>query len=170
MASNYTEAVSSSIVQEGAAASLNLVFAEDTEEVVETTQTIPPSGALYELTICPAPKFPIAAIRKQEPIPFKSVPPCVHGFVKTVAKVAGVRCVVVEEGENNTIHITTFAEPLTEECREAVYAIEADLVQGNPNLMFDFHLRDADGSRNIAAAISGKHYFAIWGGVDADPQ
>ena len=101
----------------------------------------------------------------------KTVPPCIHSFVRAVTKVTGVRCVVAEEGEQDTVHLTTFADPLTEEARARVYAIEAETIKANSDYVFDFHLRRADEAKatgGTPAGIAGAHYFAVWGGIDAD--
>src|SRR5437867_2395722 len=53
-------------------------------------------------------------------VTLKPAPPCIHSFVRAVARVPGVKCVIVEEEEQNTVHVTTFAAPLTDDVRERV--------------------------------------------------
>lgn len=96
------------------------------------------------------------------------VPDCVHSFVKSVAKIPKVKCVVIEDGEAGTIHITTFVESATEEVRNQIYAVEADTIHANPNLVFDFHTRRVEEVSGHPACIAGKHYYAIWGELDAE--
>jgi hypothetical protein len=96
------------------------------------------------------------------------VPDCVHSFVKSVAKIPTVKCVIVEDGEAGTVHITTFVENPNEEIRNKIYAVEAETIQANPNLVFDFHTRRAEEVSGNPASIAGKHYYAIWCELDAE--
>ena len=102
-------------------------------------------------------------------IPWRGVSDCVHDFVDKVASFEAIQCVVAEEVEPWIIHITTFGHPLDEETRQKVYAVELELVRTNPNLEFDFHLRDAveAGRNGIRAVAANGHYFGIWGALDA---
>jgi hypothetical protein len=97
-----------------------------------------------------------------------SVPTPVHAFVRSVAKIPMVKCVVVEDGEGGSVHITTFVDGLTDELRNEIYAVEIETIQENPNQIFDFHVRRAEEVSGSPASISGKHYYAIWGDLDAD--
>lgn len=74
---------------------------------------------------------------------------------------------MVEDGEGRTVRITTFVEGLTQDKRTEIYGIEAETIYANPNLLFDFHLRQAEEVSGNLASISGKHYYAIWGELDA---
>ncbi len=108
---------------------------------------------------------PPAPRRQKIPAPV-AAPPAASDFVRAVAAVPGVKCAVVEQIDNNVIHITTFAEPLTEEARERIYSIEAETIQCNPNSVFDFHVRSA---KDVTGDFArGKHYFAVWGEISAD--
>jgi hypothetical protein len=110
---------------------------------------------------------PVISVPAQKPPPQKiealTAPACVHSFVRAVARIPEVKCVVVEDGEGRTVHITTFVEGLTEEKRNEIYAVEAETIHANPNLVFDFHVRAAEEVSGNLASISGKHYYAIWG-------
>jgi hypothetical protein len=97
----------------------------------------------------------------------RPVPDCVHAFVRAAAKIAGVRCVVVEDGEANSIHITTFLERLSDDHRQQVYEIEGATIRDNPTAVFDFHVRHAEEASGSLASIAGKHYYAVWGDLDA---
>ena len=110
----------------------------------------------------PAPKPPPQKIE-----PLGMAPACIHSFVRAVARIPEVKCVVIEDGEGHTVHITTFVEGLTEEKRREIYAVEAETIYTNPNLVFDFHVRVAEEVSGNLASISGKHYYAIWGELDA---
>jgi len=95
-------------------------------------------------------------------------PPFVSTFVRAVAKVPGVKCIVVEDSENHrTVHVTVFVDPLTEDARSAVYAIERDTIDANPNLAFDFHVRRADETSGKTPALAASdYYFVVWGAID----
>jgi hypothetical protein len=114
---------------------------------------------------------PAISVPAQKPLPQKiealTAPACVHSFVRAVARIPEVKCVVVEDGEGHTVRITTFVERLTEEKRREIYAVEAETIYANPNLVFDFHVRVAEEVSGNLASISGKHYYAIWGELDA---
>jgi len=97
-----------------------------------------------------------------------SVPSAVHAFVRSVAKIPRVKCVVVEDGEGRSVHITTFVEQVTDELRKNIYAVEVNTIQENPNHVFDFHVRNANEVSGKPESISGKHYYAIWGELDAE--
>ena len=99
----------------------------------------------------------------------RSAPPCVDDFVRLVAEVAGVQCIVVEDEASEAIHITTFAAPITDENRAAVYNAECEIVEANPELRFDFHLRRADEVvGKPSSPVSGKHLYAVWGDMNAN--
>jgi hypothetical protein len=109
----------------------------------------------------------VARVAVRTEIVTRSVPDCVHAFVRSVAKIAGVRCVVVEDGEANSIHITTFLERLSDDLRQQVYEIEGTTIRENPSAVFDFHVRGAEEVSGSLASIAGKHYYAVWGELDA---
>jgi hypothetical protein len=96
------------------------------------------------------------------------VPACVHSFVKAVAQVPAVKCVVIEDADSDSIHITTFVENITDAVRNQIYSVEAETIHANPNAVFDFHVRRAEEVLGSPASIAGKHYYAIWGELDAE--
>jgi hypothetical protein len=134
---------------------------EKNSEVVEASKLLQWEWKLGPVTSVPIQKPP----QKIEPL--GTPPACVHSFVRAVAIIPEVKCVVVEDGEGHTVHITTFVEGLTEEKRREIYAVEAETIYANPNLVFDFHVRVAEEVSGNLASISGKHYYAIWGELDA---
>jgi len=75
--------------------------------------------------------------------------PAVLEFIRRVSQIEGVRCVVAEP-EEDAIHLTTFASGLREKDRETIYDLECDLIDLYPDMLFDFHLRDAD--RNLGTS------------------
>jgi hypothetical protein len=94
--------------------------------------------------------------------------PAVIDFVRRVCQIAGVRCVVAEP-EDGAIHLTTFATPLTEEMQDAIFAIEASIIDSYLDLLFDFHLRDA--AANLGGTpipVAGECF--VWGSLDADAR
>lgn len=103
----------------------------------------------------------------KEKFVISAAPACVHSFVSAVAGIPGVKCVVAEDGEHGTVHITTFVEALSEEKRKSIYAVEVETIRANPKLIFDFHVRVAEDVSGSLGFISGKHYYAIWGELDA---
>ena len=115
-------------------------------------------------------KLKLPPARRTQVVPevmTRVAPTCVHEFVKAVAKIPGVRCVVVEDAEGRAVHITSFVANLSDKIRESIYAIEGETILTNPNLTFDFHVRRAEEVSGSPAGISGKHYYAIWGDLDA---
>jgi hypothetical protein len=108
--------------------------------------------------------------RLPEVFNLSTLPPCVHEFVRTVANIPGVQCIVAEEAEHRTVHLSTFADPLTEETERLIYQAEMDLIFSNPNLRFDFHTRrasEAKGELNLSARQHYFGYFGVWGSLDA---
>ena len=104
-------------------------------------------------------------------VPFSTVPPGVGTFIDSAARVQGVRCVVIEEEEEGIVHITTFAASLSPETRRSIYVIETQTIRDNPNLTFDFHLRRTDEATGpTPVSITGRHFFAVWGSMDADER
>jgi len=96
--------------------------------------------------------------------PKPSVHLAVEQFVQNVANVKGVKCIAVEEAEGQIVHFTTFADPVSEQSRAEIYAIEAATIDAFPDLVFDFHLRlasEAEGGTPIP--IPGQRFFAVWG-------
>jgi hypothetical protein len=94
--------------------------------------------------------------------------PAIHEFIRRVAQIDGVRCVVAEP-EERAIHLTTFATPLTNEIVDAIIEIEAATIDSFPDQLFDFHVRDA--ARNIGEApesVPGECF--VWGSLDADAR
>jgi hypothetical protein len=99
-----------------------------------------------------------------------STPPHVHEFARLVAEIPNVKGVIAEQGEDGTsIHVTTFAENLSEDVRKRIYMTESDLMLRHPNFIFDFHLRREEDVRGVPLPISGKFYYAIWRFPDAEP-
>ena len=94
----------------------------------------------------------------------QSLAPSVAEFINRIGRIENVRCVVVDNGDR-VIEITTFAEPLTEETRDAVYAVEVGMIDDFPELVFDFHLRDASDLQGVPPdKIPG--VVAVWGSPD----
>jgi hypothetical protein len=94
--------------------------------------------------------------------------PAVHEFIRRVSAIEGVRCVVAEP-EEDAIHLTTFATPLTEDIEDAIIAVEAWTIDSFPDFLFDFHVFDA--ARNIGEApesVPGECF--VWGSLDADAR
>jgi len=95
------------------------------------------------------------------------IPPYVHDFVNAIRKIDHVKCIVAEDGEDITsLHVTTFAQQIDDELRDRVYEIEADIIENNPDVIFDFHLRRAEAAEP-AASSSLRHVFMIWGSLHA---
>jgi hypothetical protein len=69
--------------------------------------------------------------------------PWVGEFVRPASRIENVCCVVVEDASDGVVHRTTFADPLSENTRDAIYAIEARTIDLHPDLLFDFHLRNS---------------------------
>ena len=168
MDSNYTEVINGSLIEKNSPASINIVSPPTSHgNVVDSSgQARPILEHPWRLSRV-GERVPIKVERQV--MNFKPVPPCIHDFVTAVAGISGVQCVIVEDGEQDTIHVTTFARSITDALREAVYALEVETIRRNPNLAFDFHLRSSDGTHDTSSLVSGKHYFAIWGGINADP-
>jgi hypothetical protein len=94
------------------------------------------------------------------------IPPCVHAFVERAAQVRGAQCIVAEFVDD-AIHITTFLRDGCQESARAIYEIEADTIQSNPNIMFDFHVRRAaDAQGGTPVSVEGAHFFAVWGELE----
>ena len=93
--------------------------------------------------------------------------PAILEFVEKVKQIDGVRCIIIEDVDGQIIHFTTFADPMTEELRDKVYAAEAATIRAYPDLVFDFHLRIASETTGSAPMpIPGQRFFAVWGGLD----
>lgn len=115
--------------------------------------------------------IPPPSIIEHAPITSYQTPPSVSKFTQMVAEIDGVRCIVAEDAEGQIIHITTFASPLTDKTREAVYAAEAGIIETYPDQVFDFHLRDAEQTETCTSApIPGQHFFAVWGALDEESR
>jgi hypothetical protein len=113
------------------------------------------------------PTLPIAPLIARPPVVWGGGHTSITEFVNKVSKVQGVRCIVVEDVDERIIHFTTFADPLTEQTRDVIYAIEASVVDSYPDLVFDFHLRDSSETiGGTPTAIPGQRFFAVWGGLD----
>lgn len=138
---------------------------EETDE--KNSELVEASKLQWEWKFASVISIPVQRAAPPPKIEAVTAPACVHSFVRTVAQIPDVKCVVVEDGEGHTVHITTFVEALTEEKRNQIYAVEADTIHANPNLVFDFHVRQAEEVSGNLASISGKHYYAIWGELDA---
>jgi hypothetical protein len=113
--------------------------------------------------------IPPPQIIDRAPVISYLTPPAVSKFTEMVAEIDGVRCIVAEDAEGQIIHITTFADPLTDKTRDAVYAAEASVIQSYPEQVFDFHLRDAAQTETgTPIPIPGQRFFAIWGALDEE--
>ena len=95
--------------------------------------------------------------------------PAIAEFANRVLSVKGVRCIVAEivEDEEEVIHITTFAQGLSDATCKSVYALEGELIDSAPNLLFDFHLRKvADEIGGTPEPSGAELAFALWGSLD----
>lgn len=112
-------------------------------------------------------QLPPPSIISKPPIVTYALHPSVTEFTRTLAEIVGVQCIVAEDTEGQVIHFSTFAEPLTDRTREAVYAAEAKLIERYPDQVFDFHLRSAAlTDAGTPTPIPGQHFFAVWGSLD----
>jgi hypothetical protein len=96
--------------------------------------------------------------------------PAVIEFVRRVFEVEGIRCVVAEKVEG-VIQITTFAYPLTEDLQDAIYNLEDEALDQSPEIILDFHLRNAQinlGSTPVATGA--EQSFSVWGNLDANSR
>ena len=94
-------------------------------------------------------------------------------FANRVLNVEDVRCVVAEiaEDEEDVIHVTTFARGLSDATCQSVFALEAELIDSAPSLLFDFHLRDvADELGGTPEPTGPEQSFAVWGSLDEDTR
>ena len=64
-------------------------------------------------------------------------------LVSSLSKPNSVVAILAEPIEDHgaAVHITTFADPLDESTRDAVYSAECDLIDKFESTRFDFHLR-----------------------------
>lgn len=140
-------------------------FAAETQKSLARTPEI---RCQWRVTPAPLPPLePQAPVR----VVWHGHHPAILEFGRKVAQVDGVRCIVVEDVEGQIIHFTTFADPLTESIRDAIYAIEANTIDKYPDLVFDFHLRVAsEAETGTPTPIPGQRFFAVWGGLDEKPE
>jgi len=112
------------------------------------------TGKLEPVVIRPQPLTIIKA-----PVP----PPYVHDFARRAAAISNVKYVIAETGEDGmSVHITTFAERLTDEVRAQIYRLESAMITENPHVAFDFHLRRQEEAHGSPTQVTGKYYYAIW--------
>jgi hypothetical protein len=98
-----------------------------------------------------------------------TVPAYIHDFAKTVSQIENVCRVIAEEGEDGrSIHVTTFANDLTDEIRTRIYDVEANFIEQHPDVIFDFHLRREEEATGAAVPVAAKYYYAVWGFRDAN--
>ena len=169
MDNNYTSSVTAGQSSE----STILVRRRNTDVPVFPTEQSKSEALMnrYNWTIRQPLQTPSPVV-EHEPIVVHSVPPFVSDFVRSVAEIEGVRCIVAEDAaDEQTVHFTTFAQPVTDHLREAVYAVEQKVIEDYPDVIFDFHLRDA--SRTITGTpvlVPGQRFFAVWGSLDDEPR
>ena len=73
------------------------------------------------------------------------VPTIVSRFVEELRSCPQVLAVIVERGSNESdLHITTFAQSLTDDVREAVYSAERIAIDLFAPRTFNFHLRQPE--------------------------
>jgi hypothetical protein len=99
--------------------------------------------------------------------------PAIAEFANRVLSVEGVRCVVAEivEDEEEAIHITTFSQGLSDATCNSVYALEGELIDSAPSLLFDFHLRNVADELGGTPEPSGAELaFAVWGSLDENSR
>lgn len=164
--------ISGSKIPDDAPESITLVTPGGVQAGAQTNRSLSEEGAKWLWVLHSGGARPQKSEIPEEPqwsrLEWRNAPPpCVHDFVRAAAKIKGVQCIVVEEGDLRTVHITTFAEPLTEEVEAEIYKAEVDLILANPNLRFDFHSRRAAEAKGGLKLSAGQHYFGIWGSLDA---
>lgn len=86
----------------------------------------------------------------------------IHEFRRNVASLGKeIFAVLVEEGEENERHITTFVNKLTEELARQIYALEAEIIQKYRNRIFDFHVREAPRDDSGEVQLPGGTYYLL---------
>jgi hypothetical protein len=111
------------------------------------------------------------SVQVREAVRPRPVPAELLRFVHAVTGIEGVRCVVIEEFSEASLHITTFADPMTEDLRDRVYDAEIAAIEAAPALALDFHLRRADEVHSgTPSSVTGQHIFAVWGTLDGSGE
>ncbi|MEL6347320.1 MAG: hypothetical protein AAFV53_29660 [Myxococcota bacterium] len=109
---------------------------------------------------------------EEEPIKIKAetASPSFHAFLQAVTPIEEVICVVLDAGEHNTSHVTTFAENITDEVRDRVYDAEAD-AHSKQDTTYDFHLREASDLKGapLEPPENGA-LFVTWGSLNGGPR
>ncbi len=94
-------------------------------------------------------------------------PAALDTFIAKTAKLEGVKCIVAEqiEGEQ-TIRVTTFVDPLTDETHTVLYLYEAELIAACQNQPFEFCLVEAGaGELTTPKPSPNSRLFILWGGL-----
>jgi hypothetical protein len=125
--------------------------------------------ASTEWKLMPVEPATVITVVAREPVKISPLPQCATDFIKAVAQLPGVQCIIAEEGESGTIHVTTFAEPLNPELEKRIYDAEYNAISSNPGRQFDFHTRRVSEAKGRLSLSAGQHYFGVWGSLDAAP-
>lgn len=88
----------------------------------------------------------------------------IHEFRrKAVSLGEEVIAVLVEEGEDNERHITTFLSREAPELEEKIYRLESEIIEKYRNRVFDFHLRVVPkGDDGQPSLPGGTYYLLTW--------
>ena len=75
----------------------------------------------------------------------------------------GAIAVMVEELEGRIQHITTFLAERSPELEDAIYQLEASILQQHPEIVLDFHVRATPRDENgVPELPDGPYYLLTW--------
>lgn len=91
-------------------------------------------------------------------------------LVNSLSRPNSVVAILAEPVEDNgaAVHITTFADPLDEPTREAVYSAECDLIDKFENTRFDFHLRQPQRVQGRIVIPPSPYAMILWQRSESD--
>lgn len=97
------------------------------------------------------------------------IPEVLDYLVTLLSPLGEVLAMIAETiGDAGALHITVFADPVSEKTRETIYGGERELLDRFPDITFDFHLRQperVDGEPMIPPAPQA---LVLWHRVDTD--
>ncbi len=139
--------------------------------VAETEKTMGASKETKSQWTVSNVSLPPPHIYSHAPVMWQGSHPAINEFVTKASQVAGIQCIVVEDVDGQIFHVTTFAEPFTEDARSAIYEIEAQTIRAFPTIIFDFHLRRASETEGgTPTPVPGQNFFAVWGSLHEKPK
>lgn len=92
-------------------------------------------------------------------------------MIKALSGVLPVIAIIAEPIEDHqALHITVFADTLTDDVRDAIYSAELAIIDEHKDMAFDFHVRQADRVDGQPVVPPAPYALVLWHRTEANAE